>query len=237
MREPREAENLSASPRASGVARLCAAVIAALGWSALGIEVYFTVAGAAAKNETVAAALIRFFSFFTIQTNLLLALMLTMAAATPDADTRPGRAGLKAATVVYVVVVGAVYAILLSHLYQFKGYVLFADRILHDVIPILYPVYWLAFAPKGGVRRSDPFLWLIFPILYFIYTLIRGALIGAYPYPFLDVGKLGVGQVVINAFALLAAFLALGFMVAAIDGALAAQKGRGRRALGSAADF
>lgn len=80
-------------------------------------------------------------------------------------------------------------------------------------------------------------VWQFFPIIYFIYILLRGAITNIYPYPFLDVARLGYDQVVLNALGLMAAQLALGLVVAAIDHALAAQKRRGGGALGSAADF
>jgi hypothetical protein len=236
MRKPR-AEISPPPARVVILPRLCAGAIACLGWTALGIELYFVVVGASAKNETIAAALVRFFSFFTIQTHLLLALVLTIAAVRPDASGFLGRSGIKAAAVGYVAVVGAVYAVLLRHLYHWQGVMLLADSLLHDIVPVLYPLYWLAFVPKGGVRWADAFAWLVFPVAYFVYTLIRGALTGAYPYPFFNVLKLGYGQVTLNALGLLALFLAVGLAVAAIDRALSAQKGRGSRELGSAADF
>jgi hypothetical protein len=237
MREPRDFEPSPPPARVFDVSRLCAGGLALLGWAALGIELDFTLSGALTKNEPLAPALVRFFSFFTIQTHLLLALMLTAACLRPGGGGFFLKPGVKAAAVTYVIIVGAVYAILLRHLYHLKGYMLIADRILHDFIPVAFPLYWLAFVPRGGVKWVDPFVWLIFPTLYFLYTLARGALAGAYPYPFFDVEKLGLGQVVLNALGLLAVILALGFCVAAIDHARAARKSRGRRALGSAADF
>ncbi len=80
-------------------------------------------------------------------------------------------------------------------------------------------------------------VWQFFPIIYFIYILLRGAITNIYPYPFLDVAKLGYDQVILNALGLMAAQFALGLVVAAIDHALAAQKRRSAGALGSAADF
>jgi len=115
--------------------------------------------------------------------------------------------------------------------------VLLANRIFHIALPILYPLYWLAFAEKGLTKWTHALMWLTFPILYFIYILLRGAISNVYPYPFLDVVKLGYEQVVLNALGLLAAFYALGLIVVAIDHALAAQKSRSGGALGSAADF
>jgi hypothetical protein len=234
VREPK-----TAPPPAPAVdaPRTCAGVLAILGWTALGIELAFTVSGALGKGDPLAPALIRYFSFFTILTNLLLALVLTTSCLRPNADSFFLRPGVRTGALVYIIMVGAVYALLLSNLYHWTGFMLIADRILHVALPILYPLYWLACVEKGRLKWTYPFVWLFFPIIYFIYILLRGAITNSYPYPFLDVAKLGYDRVILNGLGLLAALLALGVVVAALDHALAVQKRRSGGALGSAADF
>jgi hypothetical protein len=218
-------------------ARICAGALAVLGWVVLAIELNSAVSGALSKGDPIVPALVRYFSFFTIQTNILLALVTTVSCLRPSGDSSLLGPSVKAAAVVYIIIVGVVYAVLLSRLYDPKGSVLLANRIFHIALPILYPLYWLSFAEKGRTKWTRPLNWLIFPILYFIYILVRGAISDAYPYPFLNVVKLGYQQVILNALGLLAAFFGLGLFVTAIDQALAAQKGRARRALGRAEDF
>jgi uncharacterized membrane protein len=144
----------SATPSAPAVdaSRICAGVLAVLGWTALGIELAFTISGALAKGAPLTPALIRYFSFFTILTNLLLALVLTTSCLRPAADSFFLRPGVRTGALVYVIMVGAVYALLLSNLYHWTGLVFVADHILHVTLPILYPLYWLAFAEKGHVK-------------------------------------------------------------------------------------
>ncbi len=226
-----------AGASAHDLPRICAGVLALLAWTALGIELIVTVSGARDKGEPLAPALMRYFSFFTIETNLLLALILTTSSLRPQADSFLLRPGVRTGAVVYIIMVGVVYALLLSSLYHWTGIILLADRILHVAMPILYPLYWLAFVEKGRIKWTYPLIWLFFPIIYFVYILLRGAIIDAYPYPFLNVAKLGYDRVVLNALGLMAALFALGLFVAAIDHALAAQKRRSGGALGSAADF
>jgi hypothetical protein len=48
---------------------------------------------------------------------------------------------------------------------------LFADLGLHDAIPFLFPLYWLVFLPKGSLRWIDPTWWLVYPVLYFLYSM------------------------------------------------------------------
>jgi hypothetical protein len=129
-----------------------------------------------------------------------------------------------------------VYAVLLRNLWHPHGVQLLADIVLHDAIPFLYPLYWLAFLPKGSLRWSDPALWLVYPVLYFLYSMLRGAAFGIYLYPFFDVAQLGFARVSMNGIGLLAVFFGLGVVLIGIDHALASD-GRGRRGLGSAAEL
>ena len=216
--------------------RGCAAVIAGLGWFGLSVQLYFNIQGALVKNLPVAGHLIDYFSFFTIETNLLVALGLTIYCARPQAEQFLTRLSVRSALVVYIIIVGVVYAVLLRNLWHPHGVQLLADRVLHDAIPFLYPLYWLAFLPKGSLRWSDPAWWLVYPVLYFLYSMLRGAAFGIYLYPFFDVAHLGFERVAMNGIGLLAGFFGLGVVLTAIDHALASSES-GRSGLGSAAEL
>jgi hypothetical protein len=216
--------------------RACAAVIAGFGWFGVGVELYLNTHDALAKNIPVAGHLVNYFSFFTIETNLLLALVLTNFCLRPQAEHFLTRTSVKSALVVYIVIVGVVYAVLLRKLWHPHGLQLLADIALHDVVPFLYPFYWLAFLPKGSLRWSDPARWLVYPVLYFLYSVLRGAACGIYLYPFFDAAKLGFVQVWLNGIVFLAGFSGLGVALTAIDRALASED-PGRRGLGRAAEL
>ena len=216
--------------------RSCAAVIAGLGWFGLSVQLYFNIHDALVKDLSIPAHLINYFSYFTTETNLLVALALTIFCARPQAAQFLTRPSVRSALAVYVIVVGVVYAVLLRNLWHPHGVQLLADVVLHDAIPFLYPCYWLAFLPKGSLRWSDPAWWLVFPVLYFLYSMLRGAAFGIYLYPFFDVAQLGFARVTMNGIVLLAVFFGLGVVVTAIDHALAAGES-GRRGLGRAAEL
>lgn len=201
--------------------RISAAAIASLAWFALLVQVYFDISEALSNNDSVANGLIQYFSFFTIQTNMVIALLLTISFARPHAEQFLTRPSVKSALANYIIIVGVVYALMLRHLWDPQGMQFVADRVLHDAIPFLYPLYWLVFLPKGTLRWMDPIRWLIYPVVYFVYSLLRGAFFGVYPYPFIDVARLGYSRVAVNAMVLLAAFFCLGVVFAAIDRALA----------------
>jgi hypothetical protein len=216
--------------------RRCAAVIAGLGWVGLSVQLYFTIRDALVRDLSILAHLINYFSYFTIEINLLIALALTIFCARPQAAQFLTRPSVKSALVVYIIIVGVVYAVLLRNLWHPQGLQLLADAVLHDAIPFLYLFYWLAFLPKGGLRWSDPVWWLVFPVLYFVYSMLLGAAFGIFLYPFFDVAQLGFGRVAMNGIGLLAGFFALGVVLTGIDRALASGE-RGRSGLGSAAEL
>jgi hypothetical protein len=203
--------------------RLAAASIGGTAWLAVALQCYLNIDNGLQGNGAVLSNLANFFSFFTIETNIIVALVLTcsLRERAHPFFTNPS---VKAALVVYIIIVGAVYSYLLSHLYTLQGWQVFTNALLHDVIPILYPLYWLLFMEKGFLQWRDPLRWLIFPLAFFIYSMVRGELFGVYPYPFIDVAMIGYVAVACNAAFLAAAFLALGIILTALDRALAGRR-------------
>ncbi len=197
--------------------RIFAAIGALLGWFALVLQLFLVIAQSAAGMALV-GALITYLSFFTILTNLLVALVFTAIA------IRPAHAPLQffsspsvqAATAVYITIVGIVYQLLLRQLWNPQGAQWVADVLLHAVMPAGYVLYWLLFAPRTGLRWKDAVNWLLYPAVYLVYILARGAMSGLYPYPFVDVNALGYGGVLARAVAFLLFFLAMGLLVVAV---------------------
>ena len=216
--------------------RSSAAVIASMAWFALGVQLYFDIQEALIKNHSITVRIIEFLSYFTIETNTVIAFVLTVFCTQPQAERFLTGTTVKSSLVVYVIVVGAVYELLLRHLWHPQGMQLVADTLLHDAIPLLYCLYWLVFLPKGRLRWSFPTTWLVYPIGFFIYSMIRGVAFGIYPYPFINAAQLGFARVCVNAMMLLAVFYGLGIGLTAIDHALGSGE-RGRSGLGRAAEL
>ncbi len=122
--------------------------------------------------------------FFTILTNLLAAISFFVAAAT--GRVRPA---FMAALTLWTSLVGIVYHALLAR--DLSGLRLLTDHGMHTVTPIAVALWWLAFAPKSGLRPLMAAWWLIWPGGYVIYALVRGTLDGTYPYFFVDPVKTG----------------------------------------------
>lgn len=157
--------------------------------------------------------------FFTIISNLALAIIMTAI----GFGRRISPFVLGGATLA-ILLVGIVYVILLRGLHPLSGPALVANFLLHYVSPVAMAAYWLLFVAHGRLRWSAPLWWSVVPLSYFGYALARGALDGRYPYPFMDVGKIGAAQTALNAAWIAAAFVLGGYLVLWLD----RQLGRGR---------
>ena len=216
--------------------RSCAAVIGCMAWFGLSVQLYFDIEEALIKHEPVAVPVVNFFSYFTIETNILIALVLTIFCTQPLAERFLTGVSVVSALVVYIIVVGVVYELLLRHLWHPRGMQLLADMVLHDAVPFLYSLYWLVFISKGSLRWSHPARWLVYPVVFFLYSMFRGVTFGIYPYPFINAAQLGFQQTFVNAMILLFVFYGLGAGLTALDRALGSSD-RGRSGLGSAAEL
>lgn len=193
----------------SQLARIAAAIVAIIAWVGLGTQLQ---ASLALVGDDVPVALWTMLFYFTVITNLLVALGFSwMALARPLPPFWLG--GL----VLAILLVGVVYNTLLQGLVELSGGALLADFLNHTLTPILVPLWWLVFARKGGLRWRDPWLWALLPLAYFPYGLLRAGPAGRYPYPFMDVGKLGWGQVGVNAAVIAVGFVVVGYVVVAVD--------------------
>jgi hypothetical protein len=121
------------------------------------------------------------------------------------------------AITVYILVVGITYNLLLRSLWNPEGLQWVVDELLHSVIPVLFFVYWWIFRSRAALLWKNIFPWLLFPLFYCIYTLIRGHLSGYYPYPFMDAGQLGMSKVLINIGAMLILFLIISLLLVGIS--------------------
>ena len=151
------------------------------------------------RQASVFETIIRFFTFFTILTNILVAMVFTANWLQPKNSFQFfNKPNMQVAIAVYIFVVGFVYNTILRFIWQPKGWDKVADELLHLVIPIVYILFWYFKFSKKEINYKSVFGWLLFPIIYIVIVMIRGYFSGYYPYPFLHVGNLGVEKVVYN---------------------------------------
>ena len=171
------------------------------------------------QGKTWLQCLVQFFSFFTITTNTLVAITTTIALCA--AQTKWGIACKKPAAItaiaVYIVVVGLVYNILLRPTNKLQGIDSFGNELVHSVVPLLYTIYWLAFATKGSVTWRSWLRWLLYPFVYLVYTFVHGMITNWYPYPFVNVNEIGYRGFWLNCLYLLLLFILLNLLFISID--------------------
>lgn len=156
-----------------------------------------------------------FISFFTIECNLLVATALTWSILLPHTSIGKFFSGTSVQTAIalYIFIVALVYNTVLRGLFDLKGWGYFLDNMLHVVVPLLFVLYWAFFTPKKRLEWKDGLYWVIFPTFYLIYSMIRGAIIHWYPYPFLDADTYGYETVSVNVLVMIAAFLSAGIVL------------------------
>ena len=133
----------------------------------------------------------KFFDYFTILSNILVATVFTTVSSQRDTDGFFAHPKVKAGVAVYIFITGAVYFLILRHTWNPTGLSWLADVALHYVMPTLYGLEWLFCTPKGSLRWHDALRWLAFPLAFVVWALFWGAIFGFYSYPFIDVAKLG----------------------------------------------
>lgn len=187
--------------------RVAAGAVALICWAGLAIRFSATYGNYDAVETTW--ILLR---YFTVITNLLLAIAMTMVAL----GKRLSPFILGGLTLA-ILLVGVVYALLLQGLTHLSGGAVWADILLHKLSPPAMALWWLFFAPRGQLRWTAPALWAVYPVLYFAYAILRAMHGDKYPYPFMDVGKLGWSQTLLNVGGIAMAFLIAGALLVWID--------------------
>lgn len=195
-----------------------------LGWLAIVVQFYLIIIN---KTASIPETVIRFFSFFTILTNILTALCFTYLLFKPGSKwglffSKP--ASLAAITV-YIAVVGLIYNLILRFLWSPQGLQLIVDELLHSVVPVIFILYWFIYVPKSTLKWANIILWLLYPFIYCIYILIRGAISGFYPYPFIDVGIHGYNKVFLNIAGIVMVFIMLSVILVSIGKLNSARSG------------
>lgn len=193
-------------------------IIALTAWFALMLQFYILVGGVPGNGMTTLQAIGRFFIFFTILSNLLVAASITIVLVKPGSAA--GRFFIKpsviSAVAVYIFIVGIIYNIILRKIWHPEGLQKLADELLHVAVPLFFIVYWLLYAPKNQLQWIHPFRWLIFPAIYLVYAMTRGGIEGFYPYPFINADALPFGRVFMNSVGLLFVFIISGLLFVAI---------------------
>lgn len=192
----------------------------AMGAAALILQFTLTIPARMGNGDNIAGALVYFFSFFTILTNLTLVMIYVSELRPRQALNWFRRPETRGMMVALIVLVMGFYHFVLAASWNPQGWAQLADIVLHYVTPVFYVVWWVLFMRHGRLKFGAIPVMLLPPTLYLIYVMIRGAIVGDYPYPVLEANVLGYGAVATNILGLVAIVAVLSLIVVALDRAL-----------------
>jgi hypothetical protein len=192
------------------MARTWWAVLFVVVAASLSVEFVLTLTDPADEATGVTTRVIRFFSYFTIQSNLLVLAAVLPLVRDAGHDGRGWRV-VRLASLLGITVTGLVYAVVLAPIYDPQGLHAWTNTGEHYISPVLTVVGWLLLGPRPRITGAVVGWALLWPVAWIGYTLAHGAVSGWYPYDFLDVSALGYALALRNlAFVVL---LALGFLL------------------------
>lgn len=209
-------------PAAATVSRVWHGAIAAIVAAAFAIQLILVFTGGADADAgsgggapSTLTRLIRMFSYFTIQSNLLVLIVAISLVLRPDRDGPLWRI-LRLDALLGIVITGLVFGFVLSKQVHPSGAARLATIGFHYISPWATVLAWVLLGPRPRIDRRTMWAAFLWPVLWIAYTLARGAATGWYPYQFLDVTTKGYARALLNtgivvaiALALLAAFAGL----------------------------
>lgn len=160
--------------------------------------------------------LVRLFSYFTILSNVLVCVVAALLAVRPDRDGRLFRVA-RLDALLCIAVTGIVYNTLLVGLVDLTAAGVVSNALLHVVSPLLVVVGWVLFGPRPRVDRSTIWWSAVAPLGWILYTFARGAVVGWYPYPFLDVSQNGYVSSIVSTLLVAVVFLLLAAVAGGLD--------------------
>ncbi|ANH38863.1 FAR-17a/AIG1-like protein [Nocardioides dokdonensis FR1436] len=192
------------------------ALVALVACSALLLQLVLVVQGGRVLDEQtvppLGIRLGRLVSYFTIQSNLLVAVTAVHLARAARRGPGHGSTAWTVArldAVVGITITGLVHFVLLRPLLDLSGADALADALLHLVVPVLALGGFLLVGPRPPLTRRTAGLALVWPLAWLGWTLVVGLVSGWFPYPFLDHREDGWAAVVVTCVAITALFVAL----------------------------
>src|SRR5690242_8083233 len=105
--------------------------IAIISWFALVLQLYLMLDRTATAGESMINAIINFFSYFTILSNIFVAIVTTVSSFRSSSPGFFSRINVQSAIALYIFIVALVYNLVLRSQWNPKGWQLIADNLLH----------------------------------------------------------------------------------------------------------
>ena len=149
-------------------------------------------------------------------------LVFLVAALRWRAPSSPGWDLVRGASALNLTVTYVVFALLLSDT-NVDTRLSWVNTVVHEIFPIAVMADWLVDPPATEVSTRGSLTWLVYPLAWLAYTMVRGPIAGWYPYPFLNPNAGGWGSVVIYVVIIAVAIITVAWVVVWIG------RGRGAR--------
>ncbi|MEI8412090.1 MULTISPECIES: Pr6Pr family membrane protein [unclassified Kribbella] len=215
-----------ARSRAVGVSRWSHGLIAAVIIAALTIQLVLIFTGGADANSGevgesigVGTRLWRLFSFFTIESNLIVLVVALALVRRPHRDGPVWRVA-RLDSLLGIVITGLVFAIVLAPKMDLTGAALLATIGFHYISPWATLAAWLVFGPRPRISWRTIAFAFVWPVAWLVYIFTQGAFTDWYPYPFLDVTDIGAGAALRNAVVVVAVGVLLALGLKTLDAKL-----------------
>ncbi len=166
-------------------------------------------------QHTASFTAANYFSFFTIESNLFATIVFFAGAMKVWRGDKPATSFdmLRGAATLFMTMTGIIYSLLLAGT-DVQTPLPWVNAVLHYIFPVVVLIDWLVVPAMKRISVKQSLVWLVFPVAYLIYSLVRGAITSWYPYPFLNVQQHGYIAVAVNAVFVAAAFLVVSSLVA-----------------------
>lgn len=186
---------------------------------ALGLQWNLLVHYSRTDGVGILETLLKFFSYFTVLTNLLI--LLVFAASPVGTRSQLIRAirsplirgGICASSLLMMFI----YEVFLRGRTDPQGWQFVASLLLHDLVPGLYFLHWILTPPKGELRPACVGLWAVYPAVYSVWLVGVGEVFQIYPYSFLNFSAVGYAAALRVAFQIGFLFATIGLALVGID--------------------
>jgi hypothetical protein len=190
-------------------------LLAIAAWFGVLLQLWLSIRLALTNGRPVGGGLIIYFGYFTILTNIFVALVGTAGARGRHGADRSFLYGLPAVgcSTAAILIVGIGYHTLLREIWAPQAAEWLANLVLHYIVPIGALLHWMLYSYTDRPAWWAPLSWCWYPLAYFAYVMVRGEILFSYPYPFIDVLALGYMRTIVNAVGFLIGFIVIGYVL------------------------
>lgn len=169
-----------------------------------------------ADNANLLSSIWGMAEYFTVLTNLIIGVVLLWSAIIG----RWVSYSLLTASVLWIVMVGVVYHLLLAADHNPQGVLQLTNICHHTIVPLGAALIWVFVRDRSHIPWTHPLLWISWPALYGVYALVRGSLQGSFPYFFMDPAEVGWSGVALSQASFSLTFLGLGLALSFVSNRL-----------------